>query len=165
MIKFLEHTHGILCVVHSSYMHSRSSYITITYMVLTEHAHRTCMYVLIHTLYTTWNNITYIMPSLSYYTKVRWKVAWDSLIDQGWVTSHPELGFTIPAESCIIGSIPVQITERRQWVSTCTCYFYYFVFFHLFDLDSPFAIFIPHPSFTSTLCFPVFVFLLQFKSQ
>ena len=58
---------------------------------------------------------------MSYITKVRWKVAWDGLIDQGWVSYHPELGFTIPVESCIIGSIPVQITERKQWVSTCTC--------------------------------------------
>ena len=58
-------------------------------------------------------------------------MAWDSLIDQGWVSSHPELGFTIPAESCIIGSIPVQITERKQWVSTCMGFsLSRFFFFH-----------------------------------
>ena len=64
---------------------------------------------------------------------MKWKVAWDGLVDKGWVMYDIELGYEIPVESVIIGSIPVQIKEQKQWVSeVCILYsvLYYFVSFY-----------------------------------
>ena len=48
---------------------------------------------------------------------MKWKVAWDGLVDKGWVMYDIELGYEIPVESVIIGSISVEIKEQKQWVS------------------------------------------------
>ena len=44
-------------------------------------------------------------------------MAWDGVVTKGWLNHTLEMGYTIPAEAVVVGSLSVPLSDQKQWVS------------------------------------------------